>query len=61
MQYPHNMKQREHIMDQKRENKTKKEKWEKPVLINLDVAAKTKTGAYGTLTDGTNTSVTAAS
>lgn len=48
-------------MDKKSENNTKKEKWDKPVLIDLDVAAKTKTGFGGTLVDGTNTSATVAS
>ena len=48
-------------MDKNKENNTKKEKWEKPVLINLDVAAKTKTGFLGTFVDGTNTSATVAS
>lgn len=46
-------------MDKKRESNTKKEKWDKPVLIDLDVVAKTKTGFAGGLNDGTNPSGTA--
>jgi len=45
-------------MDQKNHHKRQKKKWEKPILVDLDVAAYTKSGFGGTQSDLTNTSAT---
>jgi len=45
-------------MDQKNHHKRQKKKWEKPILVDLDVAAYTKSGFGGAQTDWSNTSAT---
>lgn len=43
------------LMQKDKDTKKQKKKWEKPVLVNLDVAVDTKGGFFGAINDGTNT------